>query len=154
MRRIAPLLFTALLVVGAATPAVAQAPKPTQDDVKALTSEAVKLLASEGLEKARAAFHQDGKFKYGEVYVNVIDMNGVWLVYPPRPAGEGQSVINVKDADGKMLVQEILKTAKENGEGWVDYRWLNPASNRIEPKISFVKKVPNQDWVAYVGVYK
>lgn len=154
MTRIVSILVAAALALGMATSSDAQSAKPTQEEVKALTLDAATLLAAEGLEKARAIFHQDGKFKYGEVYVNVIDLNGVWLVYPPRPAGEGQSVINVKDADGKMIVQEILKTAKESGEGWVDYRWLNPASNRIEPKISYVKQVPGKEWVTYVGVYK
>ena len=81
-------------------------------------------------------------------------MDGKWLVYPPKPAGEGQSVINVKDADGKMLVQDIIKIAKEKGEGWIEYRWLNPVSNKIEHKITYVKRVPNADLVAYVGIYK
>jgi len=45
-----------------------------------------------------------------------------------------------------------MKLAKNHG--WVDYRWLNPVSNKIEPKVSFVKRVPNTDLVAYVRIYK
>jgi cytochrome c len=147
-----PVIAAALLLT--ATMAGLAADKPTMDDARSLTVKAVDVLAAKGVDGARAMFHQEGEFKHGEIYVNVIDMDGKWLIYPPRPAGEGQSVINVKDADGKFLVQDIVKVAKEKGEGWVEYRWLNPVSNKIEPKASYVKRVPNADLVAYVGVYK
>jgi signal transduction histidine kinase len=145
--------FAAAFVLAATAAAFADE-KPTADEAKALTVKAVDLIAQKGVDGARAVFHEDGEFKHGEIYVNVIDMTGKWLVYPPRPAGEGQSVINVRDADGKPLVQDIIKVAQEKGEGWVEYRWLNPADNKIEPKVSYVKRVPNADLVAYVGIYK
>lgn len=144
-----------LLAVGMLSgAAMAQDAKPTQDEVKALTLKAAEVIAAKGLDEATKAFNADGEFKHGEIYVNVIDMAGIWKVYPPRPAGVGQSVINVKDPDGKFLVQEIIAVAKEPGEGWVEYRWLNPATNKIAPKVTFVKRVPGQDLIAYVGVYK
>jgi cytochrome c len=128
--------------------------KTPLDEAKMLAIKAADLIVAKGVDDARSVFHQDGEWKHGEIYVNVIDMDGKWLVYPPKPAGEGQSVINVKDADGKMLVQDIIKIAKEKGEGWIEYRWLNPVSNKIEHKITYVKRVPNADLVAYVGIYK
>ncbi|CAO3417780.1 cache domain-containing protein [Azospirillum endophyticum] len=135
-------------------PAFAQTAKLTQEDAKSMTLKAADLIAAQGLDEAAKAFNADGAFKHGEIYVNVIDFAGVWKVYPPRPAGVGQSVINVKDPDGRFVVQDVLAVAKDKGEGWVEYRWLNPASNRIEPKITYVKRVPGQELVAYVGVYK
>ena len=135
-------------------PAMADVPKPTQDQVREITKEAAIVLASEGLEPARRKFMAPGRFLFGEVYVNVIDENGTWLVYPPNPKNEGKSVFNVRDADGKLLVQEIIRIAKEAGEGWVEYRWLNPVSNRIEPKLTFVKRVPERGVITYVGVYR
>lgn len=154
------LLVAGLIAVGSAVsspivaPAFAQAAKPSQDDAKDITLKAADLIAAKGLDDAAKVFNADGPFKHGEIYVNVIDFGGVWKVYPPRPAGVGQSVINVKDPDGRFIVQDVLAVAKGEGEGWVEYRWLNPASNRIEPKVTYVKRVPGQDLVAYVGVYK
>ena len=140
------------LFAGAAT---AQTAKPSMDDAKNITVKAVALVAARGVDEAAKVFNADGEFKFGEIYVNVIDLAGTWKVYPPRPAGVGQSVVNVKDPDGKMIVQEIIRVAGEAaGEGWVEYRWLNPASNKIEPKVTYVKKVPGQDLIAYVGIYK
>ncbi|MDR3517994.1 MAG: cache domain-containing protein [Azospirillaceae bacterium] len=126
----------------------------SRDEVKALTLKAAEIVATRSLDEARRIFHNDTAFKHDEIYVNVIDLNGVWLVYPPRPAAEGQSVINVKDADGKALVQEIIRIAREQGEGWVEYRWFNPVSNRIEQKITFVERVAHKDMITYIGIYK
>jgi signal transduction histidine kinase len=127
---------------------------PTADEAKAVTLKAAALIAEKGVDAARPILHQEGEFRHGEIYVNVINLEGRWLVYPPRPAGEGMNMINVKDPDGKLIVQEVLKVAQEKDEGWVEYRWANPASNRIEPKLTYVKRVPGVPAVAYVGIYK
>lgn len=130
------------------------ADKPSPEQVKAITLQAAEFVATQGIDAARVAFDNDGKFKFGEVYVNVIDSNGTWLVYPPNPKNEGKSVLNIKDADGKLLVREIIRVATEQNEGWIEYRWLNPVSNKIEPKLTFVKQVPQTGLITYVGVYR
>ncbi|MCW2238129.1 cache domain-containing protein [Azospirillum canadense] len=137
-----------------AKPTTDQEAKPTREDAKATALKAAALIAAQGLNEAAKAFNADGEFKQGEIYVNVIDFDGVWKVYPPRPIRVGLNVSGVVDPDGKPIVQEILAIARRDGEGWVEYRWLNPATNRIESKVTFVKRVPDQDLVAYVGVYQ
>lgn len=147
-------LLAAAVLFAAVHPAGAETRRPVQEQAREITLKAVDLIAAKGLDAAAEEFNRDGEFKYGEIYVNVVDFAGVWKVYPPRPAGVGMSVINVKDPDGHDIVRDILAVARESGEGWVEYRWLNPASNRIEPKVTFVKRVPGQELVAYVGVYR
>jgi signal transduction histidine kinase len=153
LRRLA---VAAAIVLGlgfAAAPAWAD-DKPTPEQAKAITLKAAALISAEGIEAAKLKFHADGEFKTGEIYVNVIDLNGTWLIYPLNPKNEGKSVLNVKDADGKLLVREIIRTAQDQGEGWVEYRWLNPVSNKIEPKMSFVKMIADKNVIAYVGIYR
>jgi signal transduction histidine kinase len=147
------LVLLGLAATLAAGPAIA-AERPTQEQVKALTLKSAALVAANGIEKARETFHREGEFRFGEIYVNVIDGNGTWLIYPPNPRNEGKSVLNAKDSSGKLLVQEIIQVARDKGEGWVEYQWLNPASNRIEPKITYVKAVPGKDLITYIGLYK
>lgn len=154
MRALIRLVTAGLLVLGLSAVATAQTAKPTMDDAKAITLKAAGVLAAKGLDEAAKVFNADGDFKFGEIYVNVIDLDGIWRVYPPKPAGVGQNVSQVKDADGVFIIQEILKVAKDKGEGWVEYRWKNPASEKIEPKVTYVKKVDGQNLVAYVGIYK
>jgi cytochrome c len=132
----------------------ARAEPPTAEQVRTLTLKAAALIERDGVAKAREVFHRPGEFRFGEIYVNVIDPNGTWLIYPPSPGNEGKSVLNVRDAQGKLLVQEILRVAAVDGEGWVEYHWLNPDTNQIQPKLTFVKKVGGQGVVAYVGLYK
>ncbi|MFC5354461.1 cache domain-containing protein [Azospirillum himalayense] len=152
--RVLWVLLTALLAATVHPAGIrAQPGDPEREQVRAIALKAADLIAAKGLDTAAAAFNRDGEFRHGALYVTVIDFAGVWKVYPPRPAGVGISVINVKDPDGRDIVRDILSVARDGGEGWVEYRWLNPASNRIEPKTTFVKRVPGQDLVAYVGLY-
>lgn len=141
------------LLLCAVLPATA-GDKPTKDVVMELTLRAATLVKTDGIDQAREKFHSEGEFKFGEIYVNVIDYNGTWLVYPPHPKNEGKSVLNVKDSAGKLLVQDIIKTAQEQGEGWVEYQWLNPATNMIQPKITYVKNVQDHKVIVYVGLYR
>src|SRR5687767_12749486 len=75
--------FACALVISA--PAQAGSGKPTPDEVEALTRKAAAIVETQGVEAARALFNKDGEFKRGEIYVNVIDFKGTWLIYPPRP---------------------------------------------------------------------
>lgn len=129
----------------------------TKEDAIQLTEKAVELIKAKGIEKARAILHdKNGMYikGHGALYVSVVDFNGTWLAYPPRPAGVGKSVLNVKDPDGVYLVQELIKVAKNSGSGWVSYRWLNPKSGKIEPKEAYVMRVGDLDMYASVGIYK
>jgi len=152
LRVVYGLVLSLLCLSGSA--AMGQDKKPTADDVKELTVKATQLVADKGIDAARTVFNQDGEFKYGEVYVNVIDGKGAWVIYPPKPEGVGKVILNLQDADGKFLVQDILKMAADPGEGWIDYRWINPVSHQIQAKQSYVKKVGGTDYVVYVGIYK
>lgn len=125
----------------------------TPNEVKALTIKAADYIATKGLEEAEKAFSREGEFKFGEIYVNVIDMDGNWVIYPPTPENKGKSILNFIDEDGKELGEEILGIGKK-GEGWAEYRWKNPATDRIQPKMTYVKKVPGKGYIAYIGVYK
>jgi hypothetical protein len=39
-----------------------------------------------------------------------------------------------------------------SGNGWVDYKWPNPITNKIEDKSSYVEKMG--DYFVGVGIYK
>lgn len=143
-----------MLVAGVLmTNAQAQTAKPTQDDAKALTLKAAEIVKAKGIDEAAKLFNQEGEFKYGEIYVTVIDIKGNWVVYPPKPAAVGNSILGFVDPDGKKIGEDIV-AAGMKGEGWVEYRWKNPVSNKIEPKVTFVKKIEGTDYLTYVGIYK
>ncbi len=146
-------LLTALALLSASPAAALGQDKPTPAQVKGIAERAAALLSAQGVDKARPQLTAEGPFRFGEIYVNVIDLNGTWLIYPPSPRNEGKSVLNVRDADGKFPVQDIIALARDEGEGWIQYRWLNPLNNQIERKTSFVKLVPDIGVITYVGFY-
>lgn len=155
MRRRGFVQMTAAAIAVAGSAAWADDAKPTADEVKALTILATQFVADKGIEPARVAFNQEGEFRHGEIYVNVIDSKGAWVIYPPKPEGVGKVVLNLQDADGKFVVKDILKVAEDDKDGgWTEYRWKNPTTNTIQPKQSYVKKVAGTDYVVYIGVYK
>jgi cytochrome c len=128
--------------------------KPTQDDAKRIALKAAVLVKDQGLDAARSAFDTDGEFKFGEIYVNVVSDKGVRLIYPPAPAGENVDALEAQDVDGKFLIKNIVELARTKGEGWTQYRWMNPATHKIGDKVTFVKAVPERGVIVYVGIYK
>lgn len=57
----------------------------------------------------------------------------------------------MKDTDGKLFQQEFLTVAAKGG-GWVDYKWTNPTTLKVEPKTAYVERVG--ELTIGCGVYK
>ncbi len=97
-------------------------------------------------DKSNAAFHDR------DLYPFIYDMKGVCVAHGARPALIGKNLIDLKDQDGKYLIKEMVAIANGPGSGWVDYKWPNPLTNKIEDKTSYVEKMG--DYFVGVGVYK
>lgn len=57
----------------------------------------------------------------------------------------------LKDVDGKAFGTAIWDTGMKTGGGRVEYKWQNPVSGAVEPKVSFVRKAGAD--VCGVGAY-
>ncbi len=152
------ILFTGMIFVILFSWIPANAGDFTPDDAKNLTEKAVALIEEMGLEKAREILHdKNGEYVQGakgELYVFVVAWNGEWLAYPPKPSGVGKNVLNLKDLDGKYLVKDMISIAKEKGEGWSEYRWINPETGKHQRKISYIKRIMGKEMFAAAGIYK
>lgn len=107
-------------------------------------------------QEAFRLFHdRTGPFIAKDAYIFVIDTNGVELVNPALPNLEGRNVTNVTDTRGKFLVQEMLRTVKTSGSGWVDYMWPKPGESVSTQKSTYVGKAKlSNNWlVVGCGVY-
>lgn len=125
----------------------------TAEEAIAMTRRAIELVRAEGTEKAFVAFRDaSGAFRNKDLYVFCQDMKGTNQVHGANPAIIGKNMWNLKDSDSKMFIQEFTKTAQNSG-GWVDYKWSNPTTKKIEPKSTYVEKV-NDDLFCGVGIYK
>jgi len=126
----------------------------TKDQAVAMVKRVEAMFAKDGTDatfkavsdKTVAAFHDR------DLYPFVYDMKGTCVAHGARPALIGKNLIDLKDQDGKYLIQEMVAIANGPGSGWVDYKWPNPLNNKIENKTSFVEKMGN--YFVGVGVYK
>jgi len=125
----------------------------TADEAKALAEKAAQLIQSQGKEKAFEAFNNPtGEFVDRDLYVAVTGLDGTNVAHGANKALIGKNLAGLKDVDGKPFVQEMVDLAKSTGSGWVDYKWSNPVSKKIEQKSSYIKRVG--DVFVVVGIYK
>lgn len=132
-------LLAAAFVAASLSAAAAGAPGGTRDEAVALAHKAAELYKEKGKESLAIINDRSGPFVDRDLYVAVVDANGVVLAHAATPKMVGKSLIDLKDADGKLFVQDLAGFVKANKSGWVNYRWLNPVSKDIEPKASYIE---------------
>jgi cytochrome c len=136
-------------VIASLVPAVAA----TRDQAKAFSERAAAHIEQVGAEKAFADFTRpDGGFVDGELYVFCYDSKGVNKAHGGNPSFVGRNLLHIKDPDGTEPNLLIVKMGFDQGRGWVDFKWPNPVTKRIEDKSAYV--IRTNDVVCGVGYYK
>lgn len=122
---------------------------------KAMTNSSSQYFKAHGIEKGINEIHrQDGTFREGEMYVFLFNYKtGILAGHGAYKSLVGRNLMDMKDVDGKMLFHEFKKIAETKGEGWVEYKWPNPVTKKIEQKNSFIKKLDDKFLVG-CGYYK
>lgn len=144
-------MFFAGVAFFAASAAMA-AEHATPQQAQALLEKAVQKLQKDGPDAAFTAFNDRASgYTDHDLYVFVFDLNGKYMASGANPKLVGTDAHDLKDAEGKPLVAEMIAVAKSKGHGEVDYVWLNRPDNRVEKKKSFVQKVG--DYLVGVGYY-
>ena len=72
-----------------------------------------------------------------DMYVFSLDVGGTYLAFGGNPAKVGTRVQDVPGIDGEGLMQAIITQAAE-GPGWVSYDITNPATGKVQSKMSYV----------------
>ena len=85
-------------------------------------------------------------------YFFIIDTNANYVLMPPKPASEGQNAADTKDANGKLIFQELI-AAGQRGGGFVDYVFPRPGQQKSEPKLSYAGSFTPWGWVLGTGIY-
>jgi len=132
---------------------VAQDASPAETET--LVKEAIIFAKANGKEaaikevtKARGKFHRHG----GELYVFIYDLDGKVVAHGQGASKVGVNQINAKDPDGVEFVKERVKLAKTKGKGWHDYQYVNPTTQKRQPKTSYIEVWDNLIFGA--GIYK
>ena len=91
-------------------------------------------------------------FNDRDLYPYAYQLTGVNVAHGANAALVGKDLIGLKDQNGKFLIREIIEIAKSGKPGWVDYKWPNPITNKIEDKSAYVDVVDG--YAIGVGVYR
>jgi cytochrome c len=141
------------LLVSLAPAARAADAYATTKDAELLVHRAATFMKKEGRSKALAAFNdRNGPFVYRDLYVFAYDLAGTCLAHPTKPERVGKNNLADKDPDGRLFVKERIELAKKHRKGWQDYKFHNPATNRVEQKVAYFELVDGVVIVA--GAYK
>lgn len=89
----------------------------------------------------------------GNDYFFVLDTFGNMIMDGQHGEIEGTNILTLKDENDKLFVKDLLEKADLGKPDFVRYKWKNPRNGLIEEKYSYVKKVPNSDWIVGSGYY-
>jgi cytochrome c len=141
-------IMAAAIVTGAAEDA------NKADQAQALAERALNHIRDVGREQAFADFTRpDGGFVDGELYIFCQDISGVVVAHGGNPKIVGRNMADVRGPDGRLSNVEINQLGLSKGSGWLEFRWPNPATKRIELKEAYVLKVDDHT-VCGSGYYK
>ena len=110
-----------------------------------LTEAQAQARAAEVLTAMRFGENQNG-------YFFVFDYDGITRVHGAKPQLVGKDLSQMKDANGVLLTQELIKAAKAGG-GFVHYLWEKPSKKEPAEKLSYSGGLDKWRWLVGTGFY-
>jgi len=102
----------------------------------------------------KQALQQLSSIRFGEngyIFVNTYD--GKALVMDGEIIKEPFSVWEIEDPKGVKVIQKERNAVNNPDGDYIYYSWRKLHSNEIVPKMSFVKGVPEWEWMVGAGIY-
>ena len=148
IRKLTALVTTAALL-GAASIAHAAA---TPDDATAMVKKGITFIKANGKDKGYAEISsKTSQFKKEDLYLVVYGLDGMVHAHGANEKMIGKNLIDLKDIDGKPFVRERVELAKSKGTFWQEYKFTNPETKKIEPKVMYCEKLA--ETVVCGGIY-
>ncbi|HZZ94151.1 MAG TPA: methyl-accepting chemotaxis protein [Usitatibacter sp.] len=124
-----------------------------RDEAISLVGRGIEHLARRGAQAAFRDFeNRSGAFVRGDHYLWACDLRGTVLCHPMRPKSRGENHADLRDADGRPFIRQVISIASQRGRGWVDYQWINPVSKIVEPKSTYFER--SGDVILLCGIYR
>ncbi|MCX5815758.1 MAG: cache domain-containing protein [Proteobacteria bacterium] len=124
----------------------------TAAEAEAMVKKGAAYIKANGKDKALKEFTDGTQFKKDDLYIFVLDPKGLTLAHGGNPKLVGKDMSGLKDATDKFFIKDIVEGAKAKGSGWVDYKWTNPVTKKIEDKSTYYMMSDNM--VLGCGIYK
>lgn len=99
------------------------------------------------------AFSALRDFTYGNHdYIWITGYDGMMLSHPD-PRFHSKDSAQMLDSEGRAIVPNIVRMARQDGEGFYQYSWQRLSGDKPLPKVSYVKNYPEWGFVIGSGVY-
>jgi cytochrome c len=125
----------------------------TREEAVAMVKRVQEKFATDGAEVTFNSITNTDEFRDRDLYPFVYDLDGWSVAHGANPKMVGKLWISTKDQDGNYLIKEMLHITNGPRSGWVDYKWPNPLTHKIQDKSAYVEKLGDRYFVG-VGVYK
>ncbi|MGM0509197.1 MAG: cache domain-containing protein [Fusobacteriota bacterium] len=89
----------------------------------------------------------------GDGYLFIHDYKGNVVVHGNRPSFIGENLWEHSDSDGVKVFQKNIENLKDKDESFVKYNWYKASIGKKVPKLSFIKKIENWNWILGSGLY-
>ncbi len=123
-------------------------------EAKIMVEDAIQFMQVTELEKAFLDFrNKEGRFQFKDLYLFVIDMDGNVLCHGGEEALNGKNVIDLKDSAGKYFIKDFIELMEESNNGWKEYYWRNYETQKVEMKLTYLKKFNSNIFVG-CGAYQ
>jgi len=118
-----------------------------------MVKRAVVFIKDQGPNKAYAEItNKGGQFHDRDLYITVLDLDGKVLAHGQREDLIGKDLIDARDPDGKPFVKERVELARQQPSFWQNYKFMNPATKKTEPKEMYCERL-NETMICG-GVYR
>jgi signal transduction histidine kinase len=86
-------------------------------------------------------------------YFFIEDFNGWNIAYPTNKDLVGKYLWDLKDPLGNYFIRTMCDSAKNRGQGYVEYYWNNPVSGQNEKKLSYIHAFSGINYFMGSGFY-
>ncbi|HSW03985.1 cache domain-containing protein [Aquabacterium sp.] len=124
----------------------------TAQEAKAMLARAVAAIKANKKKALEEITVKDPKWIDRDLYPFALDMQGVVLAHGANAKLVGKALGELKDADGKAFVKDMIDQSRSTGKCVVDYKWTDPLSKKVLAKHAFCERIDDDMFVG-VGVY-
>jgi PAS domain S-box-containing protein len=94
------------------------------------------------------------RYNNGRGYFFATGLDGTEHLFADRPELEGQNLLDMTDTAGKPVIRDMIRIAREQGEGYYEYHWTKPGTEGGgHRKLAYIKHFPAFDWFIGTGEY-
>ncbi|MFZ9853972.1 MAG: cache domain-containing protein [Limisphaerales bacterium] len=115
--------------------------KPERVFVRDAVDHAVALIQRDGDKAYDQLRDSSNGLTFRDNYIFVMTPEGTALVDPAFPNSRLRNLTNIRDVDGRLVVQEILQRLQRQTDAWVMFMWPMPGDVHPSKRIVYARKV-------------